>query len=272
MKRKRVLPREMLRVAPCAGAVLALFVPVLASAAPAPVTRGLTFALSFDGKGRSVVSGPFVLKVPGTKGTVKVTFDSAGLTGGMLDAPFRMKNDSGVDLFAVRVDLAGVTESVRPADAAPFARAEGVAPPPPLAWDRIAAGAETPGDLFRGGPISFSPDTEVVVVLGVVSGLAAVPANPKVDVRAPASKASACPGAAPLCRVDAEGNVWRVEPAAGGKRGGLSERTRGGAVVRSFWFERGDRPVDLALAPDGRLLVFFDDGGKEGSVRAFRRF
>ena len=108
--------------------------------------------------------------------------------------------------------------------------------------------------------------------MGIVSGVAAVPANPKVDVRTPASKAAACPGAAGGCRVDAEGNVWRIEPAAEGKRGGLSERTREGATIRSLWFERGDKPVDLSLAPDGRLLVFFDDGSKDGAVRAFRPF
>jgi hypothetical protein len=241
-------------------------------AVPAPVERGLTFALSFDGRGRAVTWGPFSLRVPGASGSLKVVFDSAALTGGMLDAPFRLKNDSGVDLLAVRVDLAGVTESVRPADAPPFSRAEDVAPPPPLSWDAIRAGAEMPGDLFRGGPLSFSADTEAVVVLGVVSGLAAVPSNSKVDIPTPASKAAACPGAPPGCRVDAEGNLWRIEPAAEGKRGGLSERSREGAVIRSLWFERGDRPVDLAVAPDGRLLVFFDDGSKEGSIRAFRPF
>jgi hypothetical protein len=239
---------------------------------PAPVTRGLTFALSFDGKGRAVVWGPYVLKVPGTKGTLKVVFDSTALSGGLLDAPIRLRNDSGVDLLAVRVDLLSVTESVKPAGQATFSRGQDVAPAPPLAFDAIRSGAETPADLFRGGPLSFSADTEAVVVLGVVSGLAVVPANPKVDVRTPATKASACPGAAPLCRVDAEGNLWRIEPAVEGKRGGLSERTREGASLRSLRFEAGDRPVDLSLAPDGRLLVFFDDGSKDGSVRAFRPF
>lgn len=254
------------------GVACAVLVAVHLDAAPAPVTRGLTFALSFDGKGRSVVSGPYVLKIPGAQGALKVVFDSAALNGGMLDAPFRLRNESGVDLLAVRVDLAAVTESVKPAGQAPFTRVEDVAPPPPLAWDAIRAGGETPGELFRGGPLTFSADTEVVVVLGVVSGLAALPANPKADVRVPASKVSACPGAARACRADAEGNLWRVEPAAEGKRGGLSERTREGAVIRSLWFEKGDKPVDLSLAPDGRLLVFFDDGSKAGAVRAFRPF
>ena len=30
--------------------------------------------------------------------------------------------------------------------------------------------------------------------------------------------------------------------------------------------------TDLALAPDGRLLVFFDDGSQTGSVRSYRPF
>ncbi|MCP6756536.1 hypothetical protein NL533_33420, partial [Klebsiella pneumoniae] len=72
---------------PCSGAVLALLASAGLLAAPVFVSRGLSFALSFDGKGRAVVSGPYVLKVPGTKGALNVVFDSAGLTGGMLDAP-----------------------------------------------------------------------------------------------------------------------------------------------------------------------------------------
>lgn len=242
-------------------------------ASPAPVTRGLTFALSFDARGRAITSGPFVLRVPGTKGSLKVEFDSVGLIGGMLDAPLRLKNESGVDLLAVRVDLTSASESVRREDGASSeSREVVVSPGPPLAWDAIRAGAETPADLFRGGPFSLSKDSEVLVVLGVVSGLAPVPANPKADVRTPASKASACPGAAPGCRVDAEGNVWRIEPAFEGRRGGLSQRTAGGAVVRSLTFAAGENPVDLSLAPDGRLLVFFDGGGEDRAVRAFRPF
>jgi hypothetical protein len=263
---------KILRMSRAGGAVLALLAAARAVSAPAPVSRGLTFALSFDGKGRPVVSGPYTLKVQGTKGSLKVVFDSVALSGGMLDAPVRLLNESGTDLFAVRIDLAGVTESVKPQGQAAFSREQRVAPPPPLAFDAIRSGIETPGELFRGGPLSFSEDTEVVVVLGVVSGVAAAPANPKVDVRTPSTKASACPGAVPACRVDADGNLWRVEPAEGEKRGGLSQRSREGAVVRSLRFERGDRPVDLSLAPDGRLLVFFDDGSKDGAVRAFRPF
>jgi hypothetical protein len=267
------LRMKILRLILSAGVVGSLAAAAQLVAAPGRVERGLTFALSFDGKGRAVVSGPYVLKVPGTKGALKVVFDSAALAGGMLDAPFRLRNDSGADLRAVRVDLASVSESFRAGDGKPSgSRDQNVAPPPPLAFDEIRSGAETPGELFRGGPLNFSEETEVVVVLGVVSGVASVPANPKVDVRTPVSKASTCPDAAPGCRVDAGGRVWRIEPALEGRRGGLSERGRDGALIRSLWFDRGDRPLDLSLAPDGRLLVFFDDGSKDGTVRAFRPF
>ena len=84
--------------------------------------------------------------------------------------------------------------------------------------------------------------------------------------------ATACPGTEGACRIDVDGNLWRVEPAAEGRRGNLSERTKAGGIVRSLWFEKGEKPVDLSLAPDGRLLVFFDDGSKDGAVRAFRPF
>jgi hypothetical protein len=268
MKRKKILRKEILRVVPCAGAVLAFLAAAPLVAAPAPVARGLSFALSFDGRGRSVVSGPYVLHVPGAKGVLKVLFDSVAVTGGMLDAPFRLKNDSGVDLLGVRLDLGAVSESVRPGEGRPSAREQNVAPPSPLAWDAIRAGAETPGDLFRGGPISFSEETEVVVVLGVVSGLAAEPPDPKLVKLPESPTASECPDRAAGCRVDAEGSVWRIEPAAEGRRGGLSQRSASGAFVRSLRFEDDERPVDLARGADGRLFVSFEGG----AVRSFRPF
>lgn len=254
------------------SAAFALFAaPLLA--APAAVTRGLTVALSFEGSGRSVVSGPYILRVPGTKGSLKVVFDGAALENGLLDAPVRLVNETGADLLAVRLDLLSASETVRRGEGAePETRELSLSSGPPLAWGAIPVGAETPADLFRGGPFVLSKDTEVLVVLGAVSGLAAVPADPKADARIPATKATECPPQPSPCRVDAEGNLWRLEPAYGGRRGGLSERTRGGAAVRSLWFADGEKPVDLSLAKDGRLLVFFDDGSKDGAVRAYRPF
>lgn len=253
---------------PAFAAAFALFAAPLC-AAPAPVTRGLTFALSFKENGTAVVSGPYSLRVPGAKGPLKVVFDGASLNGGLLDAPVRLKNESGVDLLAVRLDVLSASETLRHAEgAASETRDVLLSPGPPLAWDAIRAGAETPADLFRGGPFVLSKETEVLVVLGAVSGLAAAPADPKKDVRAPATRATACPPEPSPCRVHADGNLWRIEAAFEGRRGGLSERTATGGFVRSLWFAEGERPVDLALAPDGRLLVFFDDG----SVRAYRPF
>jgi hypothetical protein len=250
------------------AAAFALAAP-LALAAAAPVEKGLAFALAFDAQGRAVAWGPFALRVPGGKGPLRVVFDSAALTGGLLDVPFRLKNESGLDLLGVRVDLASASESVRAAEGRPPASRElRVAPPPPLAWDEIRAGAETPAELFRGGPFAVSPDTEVLVVLGVVSGLAAEKPDAALTTLPASPKASGCPGVPRGCRVDAEGNVWRVEPAAEGRRGGLSERSRAGDVVRSLLFGDGERPADLALGADGRLVVLFEGG----AVRAFRPF
>ena len=217
--------------------------------------------------------GTFRFARAGDEGRLEGRLRLGGVTGGMLDAPFRLRNESGVDLLAVRLDLLSASESVpRGENALSESRDVLVTPGPPLAWDAIRAGAETPADLFRGGPFVLSKDANLLVVLGAVSGLASVPADPKKDVRVPATKATACPEEPSPCRVDAEGNLWRIEPSFEGRRGGLSERTRSGGVVRSLWFEAGEKPVDLALAPDGRLLVFFDDGSKDGAVRAFRPF
>ncbi len=140
-----------------------------ASASP-PTPSGLVFALTLSNSGRSVSNDRFTLKVPGTKGALVLTFEGAGLVGATFASPVRLKNDSDADLFALRVDLVSASEA---AAASPnttrLLQATASSPP---AWDVVKRGEESSAQLFRAGPVGFSPERGLVILLGAVSGVA----------------------------------------------------------------------------------------------------
>ena len=104
---------KILRMVPCVGAVLALLVAAHAGCrAGAPSRAGSPLLFPSMEKAGWLRGDPSLCTCRGRKASLKVVFDSVALTGGMLDAPFRLQNESGVDLLAVRVDLAvGVTRA-----------------------------------------------------------------------------------------------------------------------------------------------------------------
>ncbi|MGH9365730.1 MAG: hypothetical protein ACRD1B_10785 [Thermoanaerobaculia bacterium] len=142
---------------------------------PAPVSSGLAFALTLSNGGRSVSSGRFLLRVPGTKGGLVLTLEGPGLVGDGLEAPARLKNGTDLDLYALRLDFVSVSETDRsdPGKSA-GSRPLAASAASPLAWTALAKGAESEPLRFRVSPIVFSAETGLVVVLGVVSGVASV--------------------------------------------------------------------------------------------------
>jgi hypothetical protein len=158
------------------GAVLltaALSTP-LPAARPAPVTSGQAFGITLSQGGRSVSGDRFALRVPSVKGALVLTLQGIGLVGDGLEAPAILKNETDLDLLALRLDFASATET-EGADPGASSRSRPLsASAVPLSWTEIRKGTESDPQRFRVSPIVFGPQTGLITVLGVVSGVARV--------------------------------------------------------------------------------------------------
>ena len=270
---------------------------------------GLAFAIALAEGGKSVPIDRFTLKVPGVKGALVLSLEGVDLIGGTFVAPVRLANETDVDVLSPRIDLVSVTETRREGGREATHPIDASAGAPP-AWDRLRKKADVAGQLFRASPVAFSPETSLVVILGAVSGVAAVGAfevegtrNPTglavdsgslfltdasgrivrcaLDGRGaaevkqqPAQKPDSAGG--PCARARAPFVACRTAPGGGawaieGRE--LTQLDAEGRRVRSFASGGEGPPVALAFGPDGRLFVATaGEEGRSGSVRVFRPF
>ena len=166
------------------------------------------------------------------------------------------------------------------------------------------------GQLFRASPVAFSPETSLIVILGAVSGIAAVGSfevegarNPtRLDLDSGSLFVTDASGRMVRCAFDGRGAVevkvrpaQKPEPAGGpcararlqalvcrtAPDGGawaiegreLTQLDAEGRRVRSFRAGGEGPPVALAFGPGGRLYVATSgEEGRSGSVRVFRPF
>ena len=283
----------------------------LAAVASPPAPSGLAFAVTLSQGGRSVSSDRFSLRVPGAKGTLVLTFEGIDLVGGTFASPVRLRNDTDADLLAVRVDLVSATETIRVSDAkGDVTRILPASAGPPPSWDSLPKGAESSGQIFRVGPVGFAPETDLLIVLGAVSGVAPAGSFEVEGAKNPAGLESDAAGS--LYVIDATGKVFRTggdgkkaaevrnplpphaepgEACAHHRAAGHSCRVAAdgaawaiegrdisqfgadGRRVRSFRPGGEGPPVALAFGKDGRLYVATaGEEGRSGSIRVFRPF
>lgn len=280
-------------------------------AKPAPVTSGLAFGVTLSNGGTSVSGDRFVLRVPGAKGTLLLTFEGVGLIGDGLEAPARLKNATDLDLYGLRLDFVSATESEHAEAGKPErSRLLAASAVSPLAFAALPRGVESEPLRFRVTPIVFGPQTGLVVVLGVVSGVASVatfeiekavrPASIETDAggrvfltdvsgkvfrtgsdgrgvalvdRGPSSRAT--PPGGPCERHRAAGLVCRE--GFDGTAWALEDREvavfdADGLRVRSFPAGGAGTPVALTLGKEGLLYVATYSEDRPTTVRVFRLF
>ncbi|HSB63298.1 MAG TPA: hypothetical protein VLJ18_03985 [Thermoanaerobaculia bacterium] len=278
-------------------------------AASSIAAAGLAFAIALADGGKSVPIDRFTLKVPGAKGALVLSLEGVDLIGGSFVTPVRLANETDFDVLSPRIDLVSVTETRREGGREvthPIDASAGAAP----AWDVLRSKADVAGQLFRVSPVAFSPETSLIVVLGAVSGVAAVgsfevegarnPARLDVDTASlfvtdasgrivrcaldgrgaaevkqqPAQKPDS-PGG-PCARARLQAVACRAAPGGGawaieGRE--LTQLDAEGRRVRSIRPGGEGLPVALAFGPDGRLFVATaGEDGRSGSVRVFRPF
>lgn len=212
------------RVAAGIAAAAALAAPAAAER-PARVVSGLAFALTLSQGGRSISSDRVSLRIPDTKGTLVVRLDSYDIAGGRFSAPLRLENRTDADLYALRVDLVSETESSGPTAGSPSPARVHPATAAPLTWAGLAKGAESSTLDLVASPVVFSPDTSMVLLLGVVTGVART-GELAVEAAKSAVALDADAGGN-LFLTDAAGRVVRTGPDGAGPR-----ELRGAAPVQ----------------------------------------
>ena len=141
----------------------------------APVTRGLPFALTLKDGGASVSPALFELKVPGAAGPLTLALDGLKFQSGRLTAKASLRNATGSPAEGLRLDLVSAVETYAAKDDKGAAIVK-TRPQPahlasPLFFGDLASGEPSDALAFEAFPIAFGPETQQVVVSGVVSGL-----------------------------------------------------------------------------------------------------
>jgi hypothetical protein len=278
-------------------------------AASSVAAAGLAFAIALAEGGKSVPIDRFTLKVPGVKGALVLSLEGVDLIGGSFVSPVRLANETDFDILSPRIDVVSVTETRREGGHETTRAIDASAGAPP-AWDQLRKKTDAAGQLFRVSPVAFSPETSLIVILGAVSGVAAVgsfevenarnPARLDVDsgslfVTDASGRIVRCghdgrgaievkqrpvqkpdPAGGPCARTRAQAVVCRAAPDGGawaieGRE--VTQLDAEGRRVRSFRAGGEGPPAALAFGPDGRLFVATaGEEGRSGSVRVFRPF
>jgi hypothetical protein len=156
-------------IAALAAALLALPAPGGPAAPPAPAAQGVAFALTLRGDGSVLASGPFSLKVPGGGGPLRLELARIAVAGARIRGTARVRNESGLLLSGLVLDLESATPSPRegaPRPAAPLRLVE------PVAFGDLLPGEASPFLPFEAGLLPGGENVLLVTLLGAVSGLA----------------------------------------------------------------------------------------------------
>lgn len=156
--------------------------PGRAVAPDAPPARGLAFAIALKGTGETLAAGPFLLKVPGGSGPLRLEVSGLVVEGARVRGEARLRNGSGLLLAGLELQFLSATptrrEDIGRATAAPVP----VGLRAPIPFGDLLPGESTPGTPFELSPVPLGEEVALATILGAVSGLA---------VEAPAAVAGA---------------------------------------------------------------------------------
>ncbi len=136
---------------------------------------GLAFALALGGSGDVLASGPYVLRVPGTEGPLRLELARLAVDGAQLRGEARLTNASGSLLSGLELDFRTVTSTVRAVPGRTAPEPTPLSLSRPLSLGELLPGEATPFVPFEVAPIPLGEEVTVVVLLGAVTGLAASP-------------------------------------------------------------------------------------------------
>lgn len=148
--------------------------PLPAAAPPAPAP-GLAFAITLEGSGQRLASGPFLLRVPGAKGPLRLEFSRLAVEGARLRGEARLKNDSEVLLAGLELDFESALTTRTGTPETGAAASVPLTLKAPLPFGELLGGEATPWVPFELSPVPLGEDVVLTTLLGAVSGLAVEP-------------------------------------------------------------------------------------------------
>ncbi|MBK9965505.1 MAG: hypothetical protein IPP07_11625 [Holophagales bacterium] len=141
-----------------------------------PPVPGLAFAVAMKGNGDLLAAGPFLLKVPGAKGALRLELSGLEADGASLRGQARLRNDSGLLLAGLTLDFESATETGAKPSEQGASTSVPVALKEPLSFGDLLGGEKTPFVPFELSPIPLGEEVFLTTLLGSVRGLAAEPA------------------------------------------------------------------------------------------------
>lgn len=137
--------------------------------------------MALKGNGDVLAAGPYLLKVPGAKGTLRLEISGLEAEGASLRGEARLRNDCGLLLAGLTLDFesASATRTNPSVPGAPPTSTPSPAPlslREPLDFGDLLGGEATPWVPFELSPIPVGEDVALATFLGTVRGLAVEPA------------------------------------------------------------------------------------------------
>jgi hypothetical protein len=241
---------------------------------PAPAETGLSFALTIVNGGRSILAGPWALRVPQVSRPLKLSLEEVSLNSGSLEAVARIKNETGVFAGGLRLDFLEITEGLSdpkraPSHASSEAKSRAIALASPLFFGDLQPGADA-AISFRLEPVDLAPGSPYAVVRGIVTGAVAAGGIEVPESSDPVAIDS--DGGGLVYVGDGAGQaIFRLGPDPKSVRKfdtgcpvtGIAVRKKSGEAYASC----RDFPVLLRLSPGGRMSKTEPIGRALGPIR-----
>jgi sugar lactone lactonase YvrE len=148
---------------------------MLAGTAPGRVASGLQFTLVLRDKGGTIAPDHFELKGGKWTGDVILSFGGLKYEDGKLKGSAHLRNVSGSVIEGVRLDIVGATEEYKGLTSQGkdtlMTRSQGASLPSPLLFGDIPSGQEADSASVEVGGLVFNPETAMLSVHGLLSGL-----------------------------------------------------------------------------------------------------
>lgn len=134
--------------------------------------RGLAFAVSLKGSGQVLHAGPFLLRVPGSAGLLRLELARLSVDGASLRGEARLRNESSVLLSGLELEFDSASPTRRDPSGKTVTTSTPASLREPLAFGELLPGETAAYQPFDLAPLPLGEDFVLTILMGSVTGLA----------------------------------------------------------------------------------------------------